>query len=60
MLGGALDKVKGAITKAMPLDKKTSALEEAEYEDYLGEEGDLEREMNMQCESNDRLLLHSY
>ena len=42
--------MKGAITKAMPLDKKTSALEEAEYEDYLGEEGDLEREMNMQCE----------
>ena len=55
-----MDKVKGAITKAMPLDKKTSALEEAEYEDYLGEEGDLEREMNMQCESNDRLTLHSY
>ncbi|KAL1702957.1 hypothetical protein EV121DRAFT_209023 [Schizophyllum commune] len=56
LLGGALDKVKGAITKAMPLDKKTSALEEAEYEDYLGEEGDLEREMNMQ--SMQTLRLH--
>ncbi|TRM68712.1 hypothetical protein BD626DRAFT_394810 [Schizophyllum amplum] len=48
LLGGALDQVKGAINRAMPLDKKLSALEEAEFEDYLGEDGDLEREMNMQ------------
>ncbi|KAL1747783.1 hypothetical protein HDZ31DRAFT_31149 [Schizophyllum fasciatum] len=56
LLGGALDKVKGAITRAMPLDKRTSALEEAEYEDYLGEEGDMEREMTMQ--SMQTLRLH--
>jgi hypothetical protein len=29
----------------MPLDKKLSALEEAEFEDEGGEEGALEREM---------------
>ena len=34
----------------MPVEKKLSALEEAEYEDDGGEEGALEREMLSQCE----------
>lgn len=37
------------IGKVMPVEKKLTALEEAEFEDDGGEEGALEREMLMQC-----------
>ena len=40
-----LEKVKGVIQRVLPLEKKLSALEEAEFEDIGGEEGALEREM---------------
>ena len=40
-----MEKVREVIRRVMPLDKKLSALEEAEFEDEGGEEGALEREM---------------
>ncbi|KAK7053794.1 AAA-domain-containing protein [Favolaschia claudopus] len=49
LLGDALERVKAAISLVLPVDKKLSALEEAEYEDVGGETGALEREMTMQC-----------
>ncbi|KAF7331024.1 AAA-domain-containing protein [Mycena venus] len=48
LLGDALERVKAAIALVLPVDKKLSALEEAEYEDVGGESGALEREMTMQ------------
>ncbi|KAI6160935.1 hypothetical protein EDD17DRAFT_1828444, partial [Pisolithus thermaeus] len=49
LLGDALDRVKSAIDRVLPVSKKKrSALEEAEWEDRNGEEGALEREMLMQ------------
>ncbi|KAI5988685.1 AAA-domain-containing protein [Pisolithus orientalis] len=49
LLGDALDRVKSAMDKVLPVSKKKrSALEEAEWEDRNGEEGALEREMIMQ------------
>lgn len=48
LLGDALERVKTAIGLVLPVDKKLSALEEAEYEDTGGESGALEREMTMQ------------
>jgi deoxyribose-phosphate aldolase len=50
LLGDALDNVKQMVDRVLPLGKKRTALEEAEYEDD-DEEGALEREMLMQCES---------
>ncbi|KAI6155960.1 AAA-domain-containing protein [Pisolithus tinctorius] len=50
LLGDALDRVKSAIDKVLPVSKKKrSALEEAEWEDRNGEDGALEREMIMQA-----------
>ncbi|KAJ6615527.1 hypothetical protein B0H10DRAFT_1801270 [Mycena sp. CBHHK59/15] len=49
LLGDALERVKGAIAHVLPVDKKLSALEEAEFEDAGGEGGALEREMTMQA-----------
>lgn len=40
-----MEKVREVIQRVMPLEKKLSALEEAEFEDEGGEEGALEREM---------------
>ena len=48
LLSETLDKVKGVIDKAMPVGKKRTALEEAEWEDE-GEDGGLERELMLQC-----------
>lgn len=45
ILSDALDKVKAVIQRVLPLEKKLSALEEAEFEDDGGEEGALDREM---------------
>ena len=50
LLSDTLEKVKVVIERVMPVEKKLSALEEAEYEDDGGEEGALEREMLSQCE----------
>ncbi|KII83379.1 hypothetical protein PLICRDRAFT_148152 [Plicaturopsis crispa FD-325 SS-3] len=47
LLQDALDKVKNVIDKVLPISKKRTALEEAEFEDD-GEEGALEREIQMQ------------
>ena len=45
VLSDALEKVKEVIQRVLPLEKKLSALEEAEFEDDGGEEGALDREM---------------
>ncbi|KAF7354684.1 AAA-domain-containing protein [Mycena sanguinolenta] len=55
LLGDALERVKAAITLVLPVDKKLSALEEAEYEDVGGESGALERELTMQAMSSLRV-----
>ncbi|TFK53324.1 AAA-domain-containing protein [Heliocybe sulcata] len=47
LLQDALDRVKDAISKVLPVSKKRTALEEAEYEDE-GEDGALERELMLQ------------
>jgi deoxyribose-phosphate aldolase len=49
LLGDSLEKVKQMVDRVLPLGKKRTALEEAEYEDD-DEEGALEREMLMQGE----------
>ncbi|KAF9257713.1 AAA-domain-containing protein [Marasmius fiardii PR-910] len=48
LLSETLERVKKVIGRVLPTDKKMTALEEAEYEDYQGEEGALEREMTLQ------------
>ncbi|KAI1792573.1 AAA-domain-containing protein [Ganoderma leucocontextum] len=48
LLQEPLDKIKEVIGKVLPLSKKRSALEEAEWEDVGGSEGALERELMMQ------------
>ena len=48
LLQDALDKIKAVINNVLPVGKKRTALEEAEWEDE-GEEGALEREMMLQC-----------
>ncbi|PFH47155.1 hypothetical protein AMATHDRAFT_77336 [Amanita thiersii Skay4041] len=45
LLGEVLEKVKNTISQVLPMEKRLSALEEAEYEDEGGEEGALEKEM---------------
>ncbi|EAU82409.1 ATPase with bromodomain-containing protein [Coprinopsis cinerea okayama7 len=45
LLSGPLQRVKDAIQRVMPIEKKLTALEEAEFEDEGGEDGALEREM---------------
>lgn len=49
LLQEALDKVKATVDHVLPVSKKRTALEEAEWEDE-GESGALEREMMLQCE----------
>ena len=49
LLSDTLEQVKQVISKALPINKKRSALEEAEFEDD-DEDGALEREMMLQCE----------
>jgi ATPase family AAA domain-containing protein 2 len=50
LLSETLEKVKAVIDKVMPIGKKRTALEEAEWEDE-GQEGGLERELMLQCKS---------
>ena len=47
LLNETLQQVKGILEKALPLNKRRTALEEAEFEDE-GDEGALEREILMQ------------
>lgn len=49
LLEDTLEKVKQVIYRVMPVEKKLSALEEAEFEDEGGEEGALEKELFSQC-----------
>ncbi|EKM75062.1 hypothetical protein AGABI1DRAFT_132600 [Agaricus bisporus var. burnettii JB137-S8] len=63
LLGDTLEKVKSAIDKVLPLEKKLSALEEAEFEDEGGEDGALDREMFSQSMQTlrvyrPRILIH--
>ncbi|KAJ7476930.1 AAA-domain-containing protein [Mycena galericulata] len=63
LLGDALERVKSAIALVLPVDKKLSALEEAEFEDVGGEGGALERELTMQSMASlrvyrPRVVLH--
>ncbi|KAJ7062867.1 AAA-domain-containing protein [Mycena amicta] len=55
LLGDALERVKSAIAMVLPVDKKLTALEEAEFEDVGGEAGALDREMTMQSMASLRL-----
>jgi ATPase family AAA domain-containing protein 2 len=48
LLSETLEKVKAVIDKVVPIGKKRTALEEAEWEDE-GQEGGLERELMLQC-----------
>lgn len=48
LLSEALDRVKEVLSKVMPLEKKRTALEEAEWEDVEGD-GTLARELMLQC-----------
>lgn len=45
LLESSLEKVKEVIQRVMPVEKRLTALEEAEFEDEGGEEGALEKEM---------------
>ncbi|KAF4602613.1 hypothetical protein EYR40_005828 [Pleurotus pulmonarius] len=47
LLSDTLEKVKNVINRVLPVEKKRTALEEAEFEDE-GEEGALDREMMLQ------------
>jgi len=49
LLEDTLEKVKETIQRVMPVEKKLTALEEAEYEDEGGEDDALEREMLSQA-----------
>jgi len=51
LLEETFQKTKDVIARVLPVEKKLSALEEAEFEDYEGEEGALHREMMQQCMS---------
>ena len=51
LLNDTLERAKTVIDRVMPMEKRLSALEEAQFEDD-GEEGALEREMLMQCLSS--------
>ena len=48
LLNDTLEHAKKVIDRVMPMEKRLTALEEAQFEDD-GEEGALEREMLMQC-----------
>lgn len=49
LLQDALDRIKSVISEVLPVSKKRTALEEAEYEDEDSPEGALERELMLQC-----------
>jgi len=57
LLSQTLDKVKVVIDKVMPVSKKRTALEEAEWEDE-DQGGGLERELMLQCKSLLRPQIH--
>jgi hypothetical protein len=50
LLSDTFKKIKEVIGKVLPISKKLTALEEAEWEED-SEEGALEREMMNQCQS---------
>ncbi len=50
LLRDALERIKEVVGKVLPVGKKRTALEEAEWEDG-DNEGALEREMLLQCAS---------
>ena len=50
LLQEALDKIKAVISNVLPVSKKRTALEEAEWEDEEDDEGALEREILMQSQ----------
>ena len=52
LLSDKLEQLKAIVDRVLPVEKKLSALEEAEFEDDAGEEGALEKELMMQCLSN--------
>ena len=52
LLGDALEQLKRIIDKVLPVSKKRTALEEAEYDDDADEASALQREMLMQCKSS--------
>ncbi|KAJ7719602.1 hypothetical protein B0H14DRAFT_3521208 [Mycena olivaceomarginata] len=63
LLGDVLERVKTAIGLVLPVNKKLSVLEEAEYEDTGGESGALKCEMTMQTMASlrvyrSRVVLH--
>jgi len=58
LLEDTLEKVKQVVHRVMPVEKKLSALEEAEFEDEGGEEGALEKEMFSQGLSSMQLILN--
>ncbi|KAF8882024.1 hypothetical protein CPB84DRAFT_1686882 [Gymnopilus junonius] len=49
LLDNALEKVKEVIQRVIPIEKRLTALEEAEFEDVGGEQGALEKEMLSQA-----------
>jgi hypothetical protein len=51
LLSNALERAKAIVSKVLPIEKKRTALEEAEWEDE-GEEDALGREIMMQCKVN--------
>jgi ATPase family AAA domain-containing protein 2 len=55
LLSDVLERMKELINKVLPLEKKRTALEEAEWEDDTGD-GALDREIMMQCQSLTTLL----
>ena len=57
LLSETLDKVKGVVDKAIPVGKKRTALEEAEWEDE-GEDDGLEHELMLQCKLLRRTALY--
>lgn len=63
LLSEPLEKIQQIVSRVLPLEKKRTALEEAQYEDDGGEEGALERELMMQSMETlrvyrPRILLH--
>lgn len=60
LLEDTLENVKMVIQRVMPVEKKLSALEEAEFEDEGGEEGALEKEMLSQGLSANQLCRSNY
>ncbi|KIK70579.1 hypothetical protein GYMLUDRAFT_148547 [Collybiopsis luxurians FD-317 M1] len=48
LLSEPLEKAKVLVGRALPLEKKLTALEEAEFEEFNDEEGALQREMTLQ------------